>query len=82
MSPPRTAREPGASKEAIRKADPVLLEPMMALEVTVPEDYYDRFHGYASSEPPNYPAACNVLVEAAGGETVMTTALDTRRGDE
>ena len=50
--------------------------------VTVPEDYYDRFHGYASSEPPNYPAACNVLVEAAAADTVMTTALDTRRGDE
>ena len=26
-------------KEAIRKADPVLLEPMMAVEVRTPEDY-------------------------------------------
>jgi elongation factor G len=26
-------------KEAARKADPVLLEPMMAVEVTTPEDY-------------------------------------------
>jgi elongation factor G len=28
-----------AFKEAVRKADPVLLEPMMAVEVTTPEDY-------------------------------------------
>ena len=47
--------------------------------VTVPEDSYDRFYGYASAEPPNYPAACKVLVEAAAADTVMTTALDTRR---
>ena len=47
--------------------------------VTVPEDAYDRFYGYASAEPPNYPAACKVLVEAAAADTVMTTALDTRR---
>jgi hypothetical protein len=47
--------------------------------VTVPEDQYDRFYGYASAEPPNYPAACKVLVEAAAGDTVVTTALDTRR---
>jgi elongation factor G len=26
-------------KEAVRKADPVLLEPMMAVEVRTPEDY-------------------------------------------
>jgi len=50
--------------------------------VTVPEDAYDRFYGYASAEPPNYPAACKVLVEAAAADTVMTTALDTRRGLE
>jgi len=47
--------------------------------VTVPEDSYDRFYSYASAEPPNYPAACKVLVEAAAADTVMTTALDTRR---
>ena len=47
--------------------------------VTVPEDAYDRFYGFASAEPPNYPAACKVLVEAAAADTVMTTALDTRR---
>jgi elongation factor G len=28
-----------ALKEAVRKADPVLLEPMMAVEVRTPEDY-------------------------------------------
>jgi elongation factor G len=28
-----------AFKEAARKADPALLEPMMAVEVTTPEDY-------------------------------------------
>jgi hypothetical protein len=50
--------------------------------VTVPEDAYDRFYGYASAEPPNYPAACKVLVEAAAADTVMTTALDTRRDDQ
>ena len=47
--------------------------------VTVPEDSYDRFYRYASAEPPNYPAACKVLVEAAAADTVMTTAMDTRR---
>jgi hypothetical protein len=47
--------------------------------VTVPEDTYDRFYGFASSEPPNYPAACKVLVEAAAADTVITTALDTSR---
>ena len=50
--------------------------------VTVPEDTYDRFYGYASAEPPNYPAACKVLVEAAAADTVMTTALDTSRREE
>ena len=47
--------------------------------VTVPEDQYDRFYGYVGAEPPNYPAACKVLVEAASADTVMTTSLDTRR---
>jgi hypothetical protein len=50
--------------------------------VTVPEDSYDSFYRYASAEPPNYPAACKVLVEAAAADTVMTTALDTRREEE
>ena len=33
--------------------------------VTVPEDYYDRFYGKVGGEPPNYADACKVLVEAA-----------------
>src|SRR5262249_27358390 len=45
--------------------------------VTVPEDYYERFYGYASAEPPNYAAACKVLVEAAAADTVMTTGPST-----
>ena len=40
--------------------------------VTVPEDYYERFYGYASAEPPNYSAACKVRVEAAAADTVLT----------
>jgi hypothetical protein len=49
-------------------------------DVTVPEDYYERFHRHASVEPPNYGAACKVLVEAAAADSVMaTTALDMRR---
>jgi hypothetical protein len=42
--------------------------------VTVPEEYYDRFIDYAGKEPPNYPAACKVLVEAAAADTVATAA--------
>jgi hypothetical protein len=49
--------------------------------VTVPEDSYDRFYGYASAEPPNYAAACKVLVDAAASDTVMTTGLDTGTGE-
>ena len=44
--------------------------------VTVPEDVYDRFYGKAGGEPPNYPAACKVLVEAAAADTVATTGPD------
>ena len=33
-----------AFKEAARKAKPVLLEPVMAVEVTVPEDYMGHNH--------------------------------------
>ena len=47
--------------------------------VTVPEDYYDRFYGKVGGEPPNYPAACKVLVEAAAADTVATTGLDLNR---
>jgi len=44
--------------------------------VTVPEDYYDRFTSKLGSEPPNYPGACKVLVEAAAADTIATTSPD------
>jgi hypothetical protein len=47
--------------------------------VTVPEDFYDRFYGQLGDEPPNYAAACKVLVEAAAADTVATTGLDLER---
>ena len=47
--------------------------------VTVPEEYYDRFYGFVAAAPPNYSAACAVLVEAAAADTVATTSLDFRR---
>jgi hypothetical protein len=46
--------------------------------VTVPEDYYDRFHGLVAGESPNYPAACQVLVEAAAADMMTTTSLDAK----
>jgi len=49
--------------------------------VTVPEDYYDRFHGFVSGEPPNYIGACQVLVEAAAADMMATTSLDVKRPD-
>ena len=39
--------------------------------VTVPEDYYDQFHGKVGAEPPDYAAACKLLVEAAAADTVV-----------
>jgi hypothetical protein len=39
--------------------------------VTVPEEYYDSFTGKMGSEPPDFAAACNVLVEAAAVDTVV-----------
>jgi hypothetical protein len=39
--------------------------------VTVPEEYYDRFTGKMGTEPPDFSAACNVLVEAAAADTVV-----------
>jgi hypothetical protein len=47
--------------------------------VTVPEEYYDRFYGFVGAAPPNYPAACTVLVEAAAADTVATTSFDFQR---
>ena len=42
-----------ALKEAVKKADPVLLEPMMALEVVVPEDYMGAVMGDITSRRGN-----------------------------
>jgi hypothetical protein len=39
--------------------------------VTVPDDYYDRFFAAVSAEPPQYPAACAILTEAAANDTVV-----------
>ena len=47
--------------------------------VTGPEDYYDRFYGQLGDEPPNYSAACKVLLEAAAADTVATSGLDLER---
>jgi hypothetical protein len=44
--------------------------------VTVPEDYYEQFTNKLGTEPPNYPGACKVLVEAAAADTVATTSPD------
>jgi hypothetical protein len=37
--------------------------------VTVPEDYYDRFYANVAQEPPNYASACKLLVEALAADT-------------
>lgn len=42
--------------------------------VTVPEDYYDRFVGFVSAEPSDFSSACNVLSEAAAMDTVAMTS--------
>jgi hypothetical protein len=42
--------------------------------VTVPEDYYDRFVGHVSAEPSDFTSACNVLSEAAAMDTVAMTS--------
>ena len=38
--------------------------------VTVPEDYYDRFYTLVGQEPPNYHSACKLLAEALAADTV------------
>ena len=50
-------------KEAARKADPVLLEPMMAVEVTTPEDYMGEVIGDLNSRRGHIQA----MEEAPGG---------------
>ena len=58
-----------AFKEAARKADPVLLEPMMAVEVTTPEDYMGEVIGDLNSRRGQIQA----MEERAGARVV--TAL-------
>ena len=58
-----------AFKEAARRADPVLLEPMMAVEVTTPEDYMGDVIGDLNSRRGQIQA----MEERAGARVV--TAL-------
>jgi hypothetical protein len=44
--------------------------------VTVPEDYYDRFFVDISKDPPDYTAACKVLAEALAGDTVAASTAE------
>jgi len=44
--------------------------------VTVPEDYYDRFFADISKDPPDYTAACKVLAEALAGDTVAASTAE------
>jgi hypothetical protein len=48
--------------------------------LTVPEDYYDRFYSYLGQEPPNYSAACKVLVEAFAADTVVAATGELGHG--
>jgi hypothetical protein len=41
--------------------------------VTVPEDYYERFRESLAGSPPNYQAGCAVLVEAAAADMMTLT---------
>ena len=56
-----------ALKEAARKADPVLLEPMMAVEVTTPEDYMGDVIGDLNSRRGHIQA----MEERAGARVVQ-----------
>ncbi len=58
-----------AFKEAARKADPVLLEPMMAVEVTTPEDYMGDVIGDLNSRRGQIQA----MDERAGARIVKAT---------
>jgi hypothetical protein len=56
--------------------------------VTVPEDYYDRFYAYVAQDPPDYSSACKLLVEAVAADTVAASSpgtqpdLDPNRAEE
>ena len=53
-------------KEAVRKADPVLLEPVMAVEVRTPEDYMGDVIGDLNSRRGQIQA----MEEASGAKVV------------
>jgi hypothetical protein len=44
--------------------------------VTVPEDYYDRFYALVSSDPPNFQRACRLLAAAAASDTVAVASAN------
>ena len=46
--------------------------------VTVPEDYYDRFYAYVAQDPPDYSSACKLLVEAVAADTVAASSAGTQ----
>ncbi|MGH3439381.1 MAG: elongation factor G [Sciscionella sp.] len=58
-----------AFKEAARKADPVLLEPVMAVEVTTPEDYMGEVIGDLNSRRGHIQA----MEERSGSRVVKAT---------
>jgi hypothetical protein len=47
--------------------------------VTVPEDYYDRFYADAAKDPPDYSAACKLLAEAVAADTVAGAPPETEK---
>ena len=56
----RRAAQYGATKEAAKKANPTILEPMMGLEVVVPEDYLGSVMGDITSRRGNLQYTKNV----------------------
>jgi elongation factor G len=60
-----------AFKEAARKAQPVLLEPMMSVEVTTPEDYMGDVIGDLNSRRGHIQA----MDEAAGGARLVKSLV-------
>jgi hypothetical protein len=48
--------------------------------VTVPEDYYDRFYTLVGQEPPNYHSACKLLAEALAADTVAPATVEMGQG--
>ena len=60
-----------AFKEAARKADPVLLEPMMAVEVTTPDDYMGDVIGDLNSRRGHIQS----MDEGHGGVKVITALV-------